>query len=143
MILQYIRLEALLNSTVNLNSAYTTLKSLEFQLRSNKVLSSQESGILAYLNQQIVSRKQISMQVPNEHTNLFCVKYFDSQKVTNDLWETVVKTVEEIKVFWTEIRLEEPDEKKALSAMSHIYKHHNRVLGFYDEICQSDEKQSQ
>lgn len=83
------------------------------------------------------------MQVPNQHTNLFCVKYFDSQKVTNDLWETVVKTVEEIKVFWTEIRLEEPDEKKALSAMSRIYKHHNRVLGFYDEICQSDEKQSQ
>ncbi len=106
MILQYIRLEALLNSSVNLNSAYTTLKSLEFQLRSNKVLSSQESGILAYLNQQIVSRKLISMQVPNEHTNMFCVKYFDNQKITNDLWETVVKTVEEIKAFWTEIRLE-------------------------------------
>ncbi len=143
MILQYIRLEKLMASTVNLNSAYTSLKSLEFQLRSSKVLSCEESGILACLNQQIVEGKMVSLQTANEHTNPLCIQYFDSQKVTNDLWDLVVQTVEEIKTFWTEIKVEEPDESKVLSTMSRIYKHHNRILRFYEEVSGSKEKKSQ
>jgi hypothetical protein len=105
MILHYIRLEKLMTSTTNLNLAYTSLKSLELKLRSTKALSCQESGILTCLNQQIVEEKSVSMQTPNDHTNIFCVQYFNSQKVTNDLWELVLKTIEEIKTFWMEIKV--------------------------------------
>ena len=142
LILQYIKLQKLYSTAVNLNKAYLQLKSLEFQLKKLKLLSMVESGILTSLKHSIVEQKEIVMMIDSTNSNKFCIKYFNCQKVSHKLQELIIKAVSEVKLFWTEVKVREPDDEKILVILETFRKIHTKIMEIYENVVSGLEKES-